>query len=95
MTERICLCRPGWEPVLLEELSRTFPRSKHERLAEGFVRSWLGDDDANKTAALAFVLQVMVQPEIVVQGLILGAWVGRWMAPRPAAQAFEVDSRDR
>ena len=24
-----------------------------------------------------------VQPEIVVQGLILGAWVARWMAPPP------------
>ena len=26
---------------------------------------------------------LMVQPEIVVQGLILGAWVARWMAPKP------------
>jgi hypothetical protein len=28
---------------------------------------------------------LMVQPEIVVQGLILGAWVARWMAPQPEA----------
>ena len=27
---------------------------------------------------------LMVQPEIVAQGLILGAWVAFWMAPRPA-----------
>ena len=26
---------------------------------------------------------LMVQPEIVVQGVILGAWVARWMAPPP------------
>ena len=30
---------------------------------------------------------VMVQPEILVQGLILGAWVARWMRRRPSAQA--------
>jgi hypothetical protein len=30
---------------------------------------------------------LMVQPEIVVQGLILGAWVARWMARRPPANA--------
>jgi hypothetical protein len=27
---------------------------------------------------------LMVQPEIVVQGLILGAWVARWMVRRPS-----------
>jgi hypothetical protein len=26
---------------------------------------------------------LLVQPEIVVQGLLLGAWVARWMGPRP------------
>jgi hypothetical protein len=30
---------------------------------------------------------LMVQPEIVVQGLILGAWVARWMPSRPPALA--------
>jgi hypothetical protein len=30
---------------------------------------------------------LMVQPEIVVQALILGAWVALWMVPRPEAQA--------
>lgn len=29
---------------------------------------------------------LMVQPEIVIQGLILGAWLGRWMAPRVHAE---------
>jgi len=32
---------------------------------------------------------LMVQPEIVVQGLILGAWVARWMV-RPEARASKV-----
>jgi hypothetical protein len=30
---------------------------------------------------------LLVQPEIVVQGLILGAWVARWMVSRPPALA--------
>src|SRR5262249_19452432 len=34
---------------------------------------------------------LMVQPEIVVQGLILGAWVALWIAPRPGAQAPRVN----
>ena len=33
---------------------------------------------------------LMVQPEIVVQGLILGAWVARWMVPRAVTQATNV-----
>jgi hypothetical protein len=28
---------------------------------------------------------LMVQPEIIVQGLILGVWVARWMGRRPSA----------
>lgn len=28
---------------------------------------------------------LMVQPEIVAQGLILAAWVARWMAPNPSS----------
>jgi hypothetical protein len=32
----------------------------------------------------------MVQPEIVVQALILDAWVSRWMAPRTATQTTKV-----
>jgi hypothetical protein len=35
---------------------------------------------------------LMVQPEIVVQALLLGAWVARWMVPRPGAQATKVNS---
>lgn len=29
---------------------------------------------------------LMVQPEIIVQGLALSAWLARWMTPRPALQ---------
>src|SRR5271170_5312013 len=37
---------------------------------------------------------LMVQPEIVVQGLVLGAWVARWIGLSPAApaQATNVNS---
>ena len=35
---------------------------------------------------------LMVQPEIVVQGLILGAWVARWMAPKPEATKVNLAS---
>jgi hypothetical protein len=35
---------------------------------------------------------LMVQPEIVVQALILGAWVARWMVPKARAQATKVNS---
>ena len=31
-------------------------------------------------------VHLMVQPEIIVQGLTLGAWVALWMAPRPGMQ---------
>ena len=35
---------------------------------------------------------LMVQPEIVVQALILGAWVARWMVPGQGAQASKLNS---
>jgi hypothetical protein len=35
---------------------------------------------------------LMVQPEIVVQALILGAWVARWMVLRPGAQPTKANS---
>jgi hypothetical protein len=35
---------------------------------------------------------LMVQPEIVVQALILGAWVARWMVPRQGAQPTKLNS---
>ena len=31
-----------------------------------------------------------VQPEIIVQGLALGAWVAWWMAPRPRQEAHKT-----
>ena len=37
---------------------------------------------------------LMVQPEIVVQALILGAWVALWMVPRPRTQATKVNLLD-
>jgi hypothetical protein len=35
---------------------------------------------------------LMVQPEIVVQALILGAWVARWMVLRPGAKPTKANS---
>lgn len=32
---------------------------------------------------ISLYAHLMVQPEIVLQGLVLGAWVARWMAPVP------------
>ncbi len=36
---------------------------------------------------------LMVQPEIVAQGLILGAWVARWMAATPGAQVSATGAK--
>ena len=32
-------------------------------------------------------VHLMVQPEIIMQGLILGAWLALWMAPKPEMRA--------
>jgi hypothetical protein len=41
--------------------------------------------------AITLYIHFIVQPEIVIQGLALGAWLAWWMPPKQATHAREND----
>jgi 23S rRNA (cytidine2498-2'-O)-methyltransferase len=83
-TMRLHTCEPGWEDVLLGELARVFPRSRHSRRAAGWIVSELVDDECRMSPSLAFAAQTLPRAEMVAPGSI-SAWaetIGPWLIER-------------
>jgi 23S rRNA (cytidine2498-2'-O)-methyltransferase len=62
---RVHVCAPRGERLLVAELGRALPGSRHAPRSRGFVESALSGEDAARTPCVAFALQCLPSPEPV------------------------------
>jgi 23S rRNA (cytidine2498-2'-O)-methyltransferase len=71
---RLHACRPGWEHILTDELTRTLSASRHIPLATGWTESWIADADAASEPSVAFAAQCLPQAQdVAVPSIAAGA----------------------